>query len=148
MNSFNIALHFLGRAIQLENYNLDDLSVELFEGGQVTNDSFNISMFEDSMEASDVNSFGKYILELLESQNLDTRGLDDVPAHSTLPIFIWASLLSILQLFFSDNMFEDSMDASDVNSFSSPRNENNCSVRLSLSKIICFYLIFLKVMLF
>ena len=50
-----------------------------------------------------------------------------------------------------DNFLEDSMNVSTVNSFKSPRNEeyeNNGSIQLSLSMIICFYLIFWKVMLF
>ena len=132
MNSSNIAL-LLGRAIQLD---LEDSSFELYEGGQ---NPFNISLFEDSdsMEAaSDVNSFGEDILELLE-----TRELDDVPAHSAL--FIWAGLESILQ-FISDTMFtEGAGEASDV---TSPRNENNCIEQLSLSKILC--LLILNVILF
>ena len=100
---------------------------------------------------------GENILELLESQDQRTRGLrldDHVPnssAHSVLPILCWYDLDSILKLFGSDTMFDESMNASDVNSFTSPRNEeyeNNCSIQLSLSMIICFYLIFWKVMLF
>ena len=133
MNSSNIAI-LLGRAIQLD---LEDLSFELYEGGQ---NPFNISLFEDSdsMEAaSDVNSFGEDILELLE-----TRELDDVPAHSAL--FIWAGLEINLQFFISDTMFTEGVgEASDV---TSPRNENNCIEQLSLSKILC--LLILNVILF
>ena len=92
-------------------------------------------MFEDSRRASDVNIFGEDILQLPESQDLETRGLNDVPSHSALSMFIWAGLESILQLFYSDTMFEDSKKASDV---TSPRYENNCIEQLSLSKILCF----------
>ena len=99
------------------------------------------------MDASDVNSSGEDILELLESQDQRTRGLrlDDhvpnSPAHCVLSILFCYGLDSILQLFGSDAMFDESMNASDVNSFTSPRNEeyeNNCSIQLSLSKIIVF----------
>ena len=138
MNSSNIAL-LLGRAIQLD---LEDSSFELYEGSQ---NNFNISLFEDSdsMEAaSDVNSFGEDILELLE-----TRELDDVPAQinraewAGLESILWAGLESILQ-FISDTMFTEG-EASDV---TSPRNENNCIEQLSLSKILC--LLILNVILF
>ena len=110
------------------------MKIQLYEGSQ---NPFNISVFEDSDSmdaASDVNSFGEDILELLE-----TRELDDVPAHSAL--FIWAGLEGILQ-FISDTMFTEG-EASDV---TSPRNENNCIEQLSLSKILC--LLILNVTLF
>ena len=68
---------------------------------------------------------GEDILKLLESQDQRTRGLrlDDhvpnSPAHFALSILFWYGLESILQLFGSDTMFDESMDASDVNSFTS-----------------------------
>ena len=122
-----------------------------------------LSMFEvkDSNVTLNINQqklqLGEDILELLESQDQRTRGLrpDDhvpnSPAHSALSMLFWYGLDSILQLFGSDTMFDESMNVSEVHSFISPRNEeyeNNCSIQLSLSMIICFYLIFLKVMLF
>ena len=134
----------------------------------VTNDPLNLlpSIFEvkDSNVTLNINqlmspSFGEDILELLEDQDqrARTRGLgpDDhvtnSPAHSALSMLFWYTLDSILQLFGSDTMFDESMNASDVNCFTylrSKQYENNCSIQLSLSMIICFYLIFWKVMLF
>ena len=117
MNSSNIAL-LLGRAIQLD---LEDSSFELYEGSQ---NNFNISLFEDSdliEAATDVNSLGEDILEMLE-----IRELDDVPAQINraewvgLESILWAGLESILQ-FISDTMFTEE-EATDV---TFPRNEKN-----------------------
>ena len=116
----------MNRAMQLDH---EDFNLELYEGSQ---NNFNISLLEDSdlMEATaDVKSFGEDILELLE-----TRELDDVPAHSAL--FIWAGLKSILQ-FISDTLFTEG-EASDV---TSSRNENNCIEQLSLSKVLCLLIL-------
>ena len=100
----------MNRAIQLD---LEDFNIELYTGSQ---NNFNISLFEDSDSieaATDVNSFGEDILEMLE-----IRELDDVPAQINraewvgLESILWAGLENILQ-FISDTMFTEE-EASDV----------------------------------